>query len=133
MNSIEDDILKQSITSITSIQAPGNWTVSGTNGISGRQIQNVWVDEYSDTIKGEMITVSHTLSDLEASLDTTPVNEFRNKIKSILLEKLIEELKKSNTIEFTSTNDPKNHQTVFKARIFATPDSQVRILRKAGK
>lgn len=136
MSSINEDILKQSI---VTLPAGSIWTTSGSNGTTssvgayGGQIQNVWVDEYVDPIRGEMIVVSHSISGLEASVDITPVNDFKNKIKTILLEKLIEELKKSNSIEFTSVNDPRNNQTIFKARIFATPDNQVRILRKAGK
>ena len=137
MNSIDDS----SIVPTGAVGSNGTgsvWVTQGINRITSsaitrHQLQNVWVDEYADPIRGEMITVSHTLSDLEASLDITPVNDFKNKIKSILLEKLIEELKKSNSIEFTSVNDPRNNQTIFKARIFATPDNQVRILRKAGK
>ena len=129
MYSIDGDILKQPIVTLPT---------SGSNNIDldldlDLDLDSVWVDEYVDTIKGEMFVVDLTVSDLEVSINTLSPDDFMDQIKTRLLEKMLTGLRKSKSIEFTRMNDTKNHQTIFKARIFATPDDQVRILRKAGK
>lgn len=97
-------------------------------------INNGWLSNGDfEQVRGQMVCVSHVVDDAKLSLDNTPINEFRERIKIVLLEKLLEELKKNKQIEFTSINDNLNHQTIFKARIFVTPDDKIRALRKAGK
>ena len=97
-------------------------------------INNGWLSNSDfEQISGQMVCVSHVVDDAKLALDNTPINEFRERIKIVLLEKLLEELKKNKQIEFTSINDNLNHQTIFKARIFVTPDDKIRALRKAGK
>ena len=50
-------------------------------------------------------------------------------IKKRLMTKLMDVLAISKSVEFTKTDSPINGSKMFRARIFAVPDDQVRILR----
>lgn len=53
-------------------------------------------------------------------------------IKMAMVSKIAEQLITSKMVEFTSEQDPMNNKVKIRARLFVTPDDQVRILRKAG-
>ena len=59
--------------------------------------------------------------------------DFHDEIKRRLVHILAEEIFKSNCIEFTSMKSIDTFQHCFKARIYAVPNDQVRILRTIGE
>ena len=79
-------------------------------------------------IKGESFSVSicFTESDLIREVITP------DEIKQMLIRDLVKEMMHGNYIEFTKSEDVTNCNTTFRARIFAVPDSQVRLLRLEG-
>lgn len=87
------------------------------------------VSQYA--IQGQMYTTRMTMHDYEihtiANLDNL------DDIKMRLTHKLAEELWKNKAIEFTKMEDPTEGTHTFTARIFAVPDTMVRILRENGK
>lgn len=80
----------------------------------------------ASTIQGKMISVIE-------QIDFT-FWEARDpkEIKMAMVSKIAEELIASKMVEFTSENDPMNLKVKIRARLFVTPDDQVRLLRKAG-
>jgi ribosomal protein S11 len=100
---------------------------SGTGGtITASSIRPA--KEYA--IQGQMYKVSYTVSDAMIATMQTAVNP--DDIKKKMVHMLAEELWKNNAIEFTKIESyDGNH--VFHARIFATPNTQVRILRENPK
>jgi len=61
------------------------------------------------------------------------VEEFRSVVKKKLVELLIEKIVEKNCIEFTSRTDVYNDLTHYRARMYVTPDTQVRVIRKIIK
>ena len=59
------------------------------------------------------------------------MGDFKDMIKKELLHKLLDEIVKGKLIEFTSQSDVATGHTHYRARIFATPDAQVRMIRKS--
>jgi hypothetical protein len=53
-------------------------------------------------------------------------------LKNRLITKLVRELMDGKYIEFTKQQDVASMETIVRARIFVTPDDQVRIVRKAN-
>ena len=51
--------------------------------------------------------------------------------KELLVKKLVDKMFKSNCIEFTKAEDVYTGEVIFRARIFAVPDTKVRILRES--
>lgn len=58
--------------------------------------------------------------------------DYDNLIKRQLVTKLVEQLFTDKCIEFTKEIEYSEHKCMFRARIYATPDSQVKILREKG-
>lgn len=78
-------------------------------------------------IQGEMLTVRNTIT-LEM-WENIP----HDVIKQDMMRKLVEELMKSKHIEFTMMKDTSQRDEIkIAARVFVTPDSQVRLLRERG-
>jgi hypothetical protein len=78
-------------------------------------------------IQGEMLTVRKMIT--PELWEDTP----REEIKRQMLSLMVEEMMKSKHIEFTVTQDHSGMGTVrIAARIFVTPDSQVKLLRERG-
>ena len=80
-------------------------------------------------IQGQMFITDYVVDDVY--LEDHVVNP--DDIKKRLVEQLVQELYNSKLVEFTSQNDYVNGKKVFRARIFAVPDTMVRILRENGK
>ena len=99
---------------------------SGSSGaITAANWANHNQKEYA--IQGQMYKVSYTVSD--ATIATMQKAVDPDDIKKKMVHMLVEELWKNNAIEFTKIESyDGNH--VFHARIFATPNTQVRILRE---
>jgi hypothetical protein len=53
-------------------------------------------------------------------------------LKNRLITKLVRELMDGKCIEFTKQQDVVTMETIVRARIFVTPDDQVRVIRKAN-
>jgi len=77
-------------------------------------------------IQGKMISVEMRLDANEAiQMDDL-------ELKNRLITKLVRELMNGRYIEFTKQQDVANMETIVRARIFVTPDEQVRVIRKAN-
>ena len=105
--------------------------LSITNGGISGTITNINV--YDHTYQGKMVTAQHTVSDVDVEMLKMNMGDFKDMIKKELLHKLLDEIVKSNLIEFTSQSDVASGHTHYRARIYATPDSQVRMIRKSMK
>ena len=82
-------------------------------------------------IQGEMITVQKVYSDLDYfELESKYQMDLPNIIKEELLDELVKELMKHTCISFTSQQDNVSLKRCFRARIFATPNDQVRIVKE---
>ena len=82
-------------------------------------------------IQGEMITVQKVYSDLDYfELESKYQKDLPNIIKEELMDELIKELMKHTCISFTSQEDNLTLKKCFRARIFATPNDQVRIVKE---
>ena len=112
------------------------WSIAVNSYVSGVKDEcnvPIYVNSYEYGIKGEMIIAELLLSELELlQFDfNSVVTEME--IKKRLLKKLMDVLANSKSVEFTKTDSPINGSKMFKARIFAVPDDQVRILRVSQK
>jgi hypothetical protein len=82
-------------------------------------------------IKGEMLTVQKVYSDLDyLQLENMWSTKAPDVIKKQLLELLVERLHMEKCISFVMIQDPTTHAKCFRARIFATPDNQTRIVKE---
>ena len=78
------------------------------------------------TIQGKMISAEMRLDANEAiQMDDL-------ELKNRLITKLVRELMNGKYIEFTKQQDVVTMETIVRARIFVTPDDQVRVIRKAN-
>jgi kynureninase len=77
-----------------------------------------------NTIQGKMITA-------EMKLDVNQAIQMDDlELKNRLITKLVRELMDAKCIEFTKQQDVSRMETIIRARIFATPDNEVRFMRK---
>lgn len=81
------------------------------------------IDSYN--IQGQMLSVNYQISEFDM------VNTDTDAIKEKLARMIADELLKSKHIEFTSQHEATTGNRMFRARIYAVPDSQVRVLRVA--
>ena len=78
-------------------------------------------------IQGEMLVVKDMIT--QEMWQNIP----HDVIKRDMIQKLVEEMYHSRHIEFTMIKDPTSHDMVrIAARVYVTPDSQVRLLRENG-
>jgi len=119
------------IDTITNTNYPYSLSIGpGPNGITSG-IQTVSIHDH--TYQGQMVTVQHTISDTNAEMLKMNMGEFKDEVKKQLLRKLLDEIVKNNLIEFTSQTDSANGFTHYRARIYATPDTQIRAIRNNMK
>lgn len=79
-----------------------------------------------DTIQGKMVTA-------QMSIDANQAIQMDDlELKNRLITKLVRELMNGKYIEFTKQQDVVTMETIVRARIFVTPDDQVRVIRKAN-
>ena len=79
-----------------------------------------------DTIQGKMVTA-------QMSIDANQAIQMDDlELKNRLITKLVRELMNGRCIEFTKQQDVVTMETIIRARIFVTPDEQVRVIRKAN-
>lgn len=80
-------------------------------------------------ISGKMITVEYAVTSSSISQIAMDPEEYEKFVKTELCQKIVHEMYKQKFIEFTRQVDH-NHGVRYRARIFVTPDDQVRILRQ---
>ena len=116
-------------TGITGINVNDLWIKDSTHSISAVH-NNVSVTPL-ETIQGKCIQAQKIISshDILAATATIDTEEM---IKKELVRQLAEEMMRSKCVEFTKQNDMTTDGCVFRARIFVTPDDQVRLLRQAN-
>jgi hypothetical protein len=90
---------------------------------------NVPIDihSYEYAIRGNMLTTQITMSELDF-LKIDP-QTFQSDIKQQLMVRLLDEIFRTRSVEFTKSEDLLFGRTHFRARMFVVPDDQVRILR----
>lgn len=82
-------------------------------------------------IKGEIISVQKVYSDFDyVEMQSKYQMDLPNIIKEELLDILVDELMKRTCISFTMQQDVSTLKRCFRARIFATPDNQTRIVKE---
>jgi hypothetical protein len=103
------------------------WNSGVGNNVTGVGSINGNVTNASlDIIKGQMVAAEMRLDANEAiQMDDI-------ELKNRLITKLVRELMDGKYIEFTKQQDVTKMETVIRARIYVTPDDQVRIVRKAN-
>jgi len=80
-----------------------------------------------EAIQGKMITATLEIDEFQMShMDDV---DMKNKV----LNSLLNELLSAKCIEFTKQQDVATNTLTVRARIFATPDNQVRLIREATK
>ena len=94
------------------------WTVTGLNVYD------------TNTYQGEMVVAEITITDTDAIITGMSAAGFREEMKRRLIYQLVENLMKNKLIEFTSQEFAHSQETKFRARIYALPDNQVRMIRK---
>jgi hypothetical protein len=120
----------QTVTGITGISTHSPWIKDDTHSISAIH-NNVTVVTPLETIQGKCILAQKIISSHEI-LSATATIDTEERIKKELIRQLAEEMMRSKCVEFTKQNDMTTGGYVFRARIFVTPDDQVRLLRQAN-
>ena len=116
-------------TGITGINANDLWIKDSTHSISAVH-NNISVTPL-ETIQGQCLLAQKSMAvfTLQSALDA---NRMEEEIKKQLVHQLAEEMMRARCVEFTKQVDGFTGEYVFRARIFVTPDHQVRTLRQAN-
>ena len=114
----------------------GSLTITGLNHIQPLTdssypwtISGISVDQ-TDAYVGQMVVAEITITDTDAMITGMSAAGFREEMKRRLIYQLAENLMKNKLIEFTSQEFAHSQETKFRARIYAVPDNQVRMIRK---
>jgi hypothetical protein len=117
------------MTTNVTFQVPPNptgiYSISVGTGGGGGVLSSIpnFVDH---TITGETITVEHIIPIY--SIPSSKEDEAS--IKAELMEKIVHELFRSRHIEFTRVKKVDSDEMIYRARIHAVPDTQVRLIRE---
>lgn len=84
-------------------------------------------------ISGRMITVEYDMSFMAIQSTRMNQDELQDFVKTKLYSQLLNEVMRGNYIEFTRQDNPMHNGIKFRARMFVTPDDQVRTIRKIKK
>jgi len=88
-------------------------------------------DNILSTVQGEMVYSEIVMSEYELlRSDSMTEDVFKEQIKLDLCYQLVQELYESKMVEFTQEQIIHNNEFVFRARIFATPDNKVQLIRQ---
>ena len=98
-----------------------------TNNTGVSSVPTQFGKEY--VIQGQMFVTNYIVDNVHLQDHAVSPDD----IKKRLVNQLTEELFQSKLVEFTRSEDYVNGQKIFRARIFAVPDTMVRILRENGK
>lgn len=124
-------------------------TYPGSGGvISGTPAQsrftNNWVDpsvfnkaSEPHAIQGKMLVAQQTISSHELerlSFNTAALTaQHQMKIKSDLIQLMVQEMFAADCIEFTHQKDMATDSVTFRARVFVVPNGDVQLIRKMQK
>ena len=97
--------------------------INGNGLISNSSVTS----QYVHSIQGQMYLAEYVVPE-NLSVMTYQLNE--DAIKRKLIEELVTELFLKKAIEFTKAHDASQSKTVYRARIFAVPDTMVRVIRE---
>ena len=96
---------------------PSSIDITNISGITAPKIIDY-------TIQGKMLTTSLTMSPYEAEqMDDL-------ELKNRLITLMVREIMDNKCIEFTKQQDYAKDEVVIRARIYVTPDSDVKLIRK---
>lgn len=101
----------------------------GNSNIS--EITNTPVSITDHLIQGQMICVSYSIND-SAAVHFQNDDEFKEHVRNIVAKKLADEIIKNKLAEFTFESNKLTQQVLVRGRCFLTPNSDVKILRKAN-
>jgi hypothetical protein len=112
-------------TFVVPLNPTGIYGISVGTGGGGGVLSSIpnFVDH---TITGETITVEHIIPIY--SIPSSKEDEAS--IKAELMEKIVHELFRSRHIEFTRVKKVDSDEMIYRARIHAVPDTQVRLIRE---
>lgn len=125
----------------------GNYTITPSGSItitvggsgSGRNYHLIdpskspTTDNILSTVQGEMLYTEITMTEydmLRKNGSGMTYDEFKESIKLDLCYRMAMQLFKSKMVEFTEERRVDTNSRIFRARIFATPDTQVQLIRK---
>ena len=111
------------IPSITTVAAPGIWAVNTSDGRHWTASTSGIASYNEHKIRGKMFVVQQTYPEM------TFQNLGPDWVKSEMCKMLVEELFKSDSIEFTTEKEPHTGNLKVRARIVATENSDIQILR----
>jgi hypothetical protein len=117
-------------TQTTSVSAPvSNWSTANvpSNGLSNLTIANSMLNEQynTHTIQGKMFVAQQNYN--RVLLEDNLIDS--DQIKTALMSMLLEEMRKTAHIEFTKEDNRFTDDVICRARIFVTPNDQVKILK----
>ena len=120
--------------SVTYPGSGGTFAATAVGSITTHAMMpNINTKEFA--IQGQMLMVQKVLDsyELERTGLSSNVKNFEDEIKKELIQEMVREIVKRNCIEFTSQKDMLTGNVTYRARVFVTPDSQVRIIRQVQK
>ena len=118
-----------------SVTYPGSGVFSAPVGSITTQVMMPNINTKEFAIQGQMLAVEKIMNsyELERTGLSANVKNFEDEIKKELIQEMVREIVKRNCIEFTSQKDMLTGNVTYRARVFVTPDSQVRIIRQVQK
>lgn len=124
--------------SVTYPGSGGSFAVhNNVGGVSVAPNGNSWIDDSQrkdHLIQGKMVMCSKTITEMEQlrmGMDALGT-QWENEIKAQMVGKLIQEAIAEKCIEFTKQKNVDGSLTI-RARMFVTPDTNVRIIREWQK
>lgn len=121
----------------TSVGTVGNTIYNSSVGnvsLNYDTVKKFNLKELEYAIRGEMVTVEMVMSDLDYLEKESKLQmQLADVIKQELVHKLAERLMQSKSILFTAQTNNATMGKTFRASIFATSDSNVRILKEFQK
>ena len=112
-------------TSVLNLPTNGNITAVS----NAYDIFNTAVNTYDYKIQGQALYAEHVVSDYTMAT-AIEVTELERMARERLTALMLQEIVKKQMVEFTKMKNP-DGSIVFRARMFVTPNDQVRILRLA--
>lgn len=102
-------------------------SISAISGGYDTIMQNMLSTPTIDTIQGKMLTASLEFSSYEA--EVTHDLEMKTKLLQLLLREILD----NKCVEFTKQKNYAEDTVTIRARIFVTPDCEVKIIRQIQK
>ena len=126
-NPVQDSILGIRIIPSVSAAASASGLTFPTTFSPSNVVSNTAYKTPDDLIQGKMFVAQSTISQYE--FEQFPAGEIKRK----MILQLAEVMLNQDCIEFTTMKEPNAmDQVKVRARVFVTPDSQVRLLREKG-